>query len=225
MAEARSGTVTTVLIADDHQLFSEGLEALIERWPDFRVVGSAEDGAEAVEKARELRPGLVLMDIRMPGIGGLEATRLITSADPSVRVVMLTMSNLGGDVLQALRNGAHGYLGKDEPVERLHGFLQGVMRGESVLSGPIAAKVLGEFAGHPAPTGAAQPSGRDAALTRRERDVLQLVVDGLSNEEIAHKLYLSEATVKKHLGRVMAKWHMKNRVQLAVHGVRQGIVD
>ncbi|MDR1799779.1 MAG: response regulator transcription factor, partial [Bifidobacteriaceae bacterium] len=111
--------MTTVLIADDHVLFREGLEALIERWPDFAVVGSAEDGAEAVEKARRLRPNLVLMDVRMPGIGGLEATRLITAADPNVRVVMLTMSNLGDDVLQALRNGAHGYLSKDEPVERL----------------------------------------------------------------------------------------------------------
>ncbi|MDR1190009.1 MAG: response regulator transcription factor [Bifidobacteriaceae bacterium] len=214
----------TVMVVDDHLLFREGLVALIGRWPDFRVVGKAADGRKAVELAAKLRPDLVLMDVRMSGMDGLDATRAITSANPKCRVVMLTMSSLGDDVLQALRNGAHGYLSKDEPPERLRAFLVGVMRGEAALSGPIAAKVLASFG-----PGAPSPRGPDAiaaeSLTKRERDVLKLLVDGLSNEEIAAALFITEATVKKHIGRVMAKWRMKNRVQVAVHSVRQGLVD
>lgn len=113
------GTPTTVLVVDDHALFRDGLIALIGRWDDFEVAGSASDGAEAIQLARRLRPQLVLMDVRMAGMGGVEATSVITAADPEIRVVMLTMSNLGEDVYQALRNGALGYLSKDEPADRL----------------------------------------------------------------------------------------------------------
>ncbi|MDR2566831.1 MAG: response regulator transcription factor [Bifidobacteriaceae bacterium] len=213
----------TVLVVDDHRLFREGLAALIGRWPDFRVVGQAGDGRTAVQMAAELRPDLVLMDVRMGGMDGLEATRAIASSNPRCRVVMLTMSSLGDDVLQALANGAHGYLSKDEPPERLRTFLDGVMRGEAALSGPIAAKVLASFGTGAGGRGGPRPGGE--ALTRRERDVLKLLVDGLSNDEIAAELYITEATVKKHIGRVMAKWRMKNRVQVAVYSVRQGLVD
>jgi two-component system NarL family response regulator len=211
---------------DDHQLFREGLAALMARWPEFVVVGQAADGRAAVEVARELRPDLVLMDVRMRGPGGvdgLEATRAVTSADPGCRVVMLTMSALGDDVFQALANGAHGYLSKDEPPQRLRAFLEAVMRGEAALSGPIAAKVLASFGHSPTQGGPASLPGE--SLTRRERDVLRLLVDGLSNEEIAEQLFITEATVKKHIGRVMAKWRMKNRVQVAVYSVRQGLVN
>jgi two-component system, NarL family, nitrate/nitrite response regulator NarL len=205
---------TTVLLVDDHALFRDGLEALISRWDDFEVVGAAGGGEQAIRLAGVLRPRLVLMDVRMEPVGGVEATRRITAADPDVRVAMLTVSNLGEDVYQALRNGAHGYLSKNDPADQLHAYLCGLMRGEAAMSSMIAAKVLAEFA---AP-------GRKS-LTQREVDVLRLLVDGLSNDEIARELHLSEATVKKHLGSIMTKLHMRNRVQVAVFGVRQGLVD
>ncbi|MCB2177473.1 MAG: response regulator transcription factor [Actinomycetales bacterium] len=213
---------TTVLVVDDHALFRDGLIALISRWADFEVIGTAADGAEAVRLAAALHPGLVLMDVRMDGMGGVEATRLITEADPAITVAMLTMSNLGEDVYQALRNGAHGYLSKDEPADRLHDYLAGLMRGEAAMSSAIAARVLAEFG---AQGGSARPvPPAHERLTHRERDVLRLLVEGMSNEEIARDLFLSEATVKKHLGSIMTKLHVRNRVQAAVLGLRQGIV-
>lgn len=215
-------TPTTVLVVDDHALFRDGLTALISRWDDFVVVGTAADGAEAIRLARQLRPGLILMDVRMEPVGGVEATAAITAADPDVRVVMLTMSSLGEDVYQALRNGAHGYLSKDERADRLHEYLAGLMRGEAAMSSTIAARVLAEF-GLPGGSGTPIPPAHER-LTHRERDVLRFLVDGLSNEEIAQQLFLSEATVKKHLGSIMTKLHVRNRVQVAVFGVRQGIV-
>lgn len=213
---------TSVLVVDDHALFRDGLTALIGRWEDFAVVGEAATGEDAVRLARDLRPALVLMDVRMDGIGGVEATRRITAADPRVRVAMLTMSNLGEDVYQALRSGAHGYLSKDEPADRLHTYLVGLMRGEAALSPTIAARVLAEF-GMPGASGLPVPPAHER-LTHRERDVLRFLVDGMSNEEIAGALFLSEATVKKHLGSIMTKLHVRNRVQVAVLGVREGLV-
>jgi DNA-binding NarL/FixJ family response regulator len=212
---------TTVLIADDHQLFRDGLAALIERWADFELVASVATGERAVETALSLRPDVVLMDVRMPGIGGVEATRRIHDVLPATRVVMLTMSDLGEDVFHALRNGAHGYLSKDEPVERIHELLVAVRNGEVALSSAIAGRVLAQFSG--SQSGDLPPAA--AVLTARERDVLRKLVDGMSNEEIAAALCVSEATVRKHLGRVMVKLHMKSRVQVAVYGVRHGIAD
>ncbi len=214
----------TVLVVDDHALFRDGLVALIGRWPELTVVGCAAGGAEAVRLARSLRPALVLMDVRMEGIGGVQATREITAADPDVRVAMLTASTLGEDVYQALRNGAHGYLSKDESAERLHEALLGILRGETALSSTIAGKVLAEFGLPTSPSGRS-PGAATAPLTPRERQVLRLLVEGMSNDEIGRALHLSEATVKKHLGSIMTKLHMKNRVQVAVFGVRQGIAE
>jgi DNA-binding NarL/FixJ family response regulator len=213
-----------VLVVDDHALFRDGLVALIGRWPDFDVVGTAADGEEAVRLASEVRPDLILMDVRMPGMGGVKATEVIRRSDDRVRVVMLTMSNLGEDMFQALRNGAHGYMSKDEPADRLHDHLRAVLHGETVLSSPLAAKVLAEFA-QPAGARRSPPGNGEVTLTRREQEVLRLVVEGLSNEEIAGQLHFSEATVKKHLGQIMAKLHLRNRVQVAVYGVRKGLVD
>ncbi len=213
---------TTVLVVDDHALFRDAMTALISRWDDFVVVGTAADGTGAIALARTLRPRLVLMDVRMDGMGGVEATRVITAADPDVKVAMLTMSSLGEDVYQALRSGAHGYLSKDEPADRLHAYLTGLMAGEAAMSATIAARVLAEF-GMPGGSGRSVPPAHER-LTHRERDVLRLLVEGLSNDEIAQRLFLSEATVKKHLGSIMTKLHVRNRVQVAVLGVRQGIV-
>lgn len=214
--------VTSVLVVDDHALFRDGLVALISRWDDFEVVGTASNGTEGIAAARRLRPQLVLMDVRMEGVGGIEATRVIATENPDIRVVMLTMSSLGEDVFEALRNGAHGFLSKDEPADRLHDYLIGLMRGEAALSSTVAARVLAEFA---APHGSRAVPMPDERLTHREQDVLRLVVEGRSNDEIAQALFLSEATVKKHLGSIMTKLHVRNRVQAAVLGVRHGLVD
>ncbi len=211
-----------VLVVDDHALFRDGLISLIGRWNEFEVVGSASDGGEAVRLARQLEPDLVLMDVRMEGVGGVEAARQITATQPHPRIAMLTVSNLGEDVFEALRGGAHGYLSKNETAERLRDSLRGIMRGEAVMSSSTAAKVLAEFAQPDHPGGS--PSGGSERLSRRERDVLSLLVEGMSNDEIAQTLHLSEATVKKHLGSIMAKLHLRNRVQVAVFGVRNGIV-
>lgn len=215
---------TTVLVVDDHALFLDGLTSLIGKWPDFEVVATASDGATAIELARRLHPQLVLMDVRMEPMGGVEATARICADDPSVKVVMLTMSKLGEDVYQALRSGADGYVIKDEPAHRLHDYLAAVMRGETALSSALAAQVLAELTGAPVGRHGAEPPAGDT-LTVRELDVLRLLVDGLSNEEIARDLHLGETTVKKHLGRVMDKLHMRNRVQVAVYSVRKGLVS
>jgi len=211
---------TRVLIVDDHRLFRDGLAALIDRWDDFDLVGSASDGAEGVELARRLAPDLVLMDVRMPAMDGVEATARIHEARPATKIVMLTASSLGEDVFNALRNGAHGYVIKDEPAERLHAYLQSVMRGEVALSSIIAGRVLAQLS-----FTSGRPPAPVSVLTSREREVLRQLVDGLSNEEIAVNLNVSESTVKKHLGRVMTKLHLDNRVQLAVYSVREGLVD
>lgn len=218
-----AGSTVTVLVADDHALFRDGLISLINRWPEFRVVGGAGDGDEAIRMCTELHPDLVLMDIRMEPTGGVVATRAISMLQPDVRVAMLTVSDLGDDVYQALRNGARGYLSKNESAEQLHLALTSLMRGETVLSPTIAAKVLTELSepGYAIPSSGAGP----VRLTLRERQVLRLLVEGMSNEEIGQSLHLSEGTVKKHLGSTMAKLHARNRVQVAVLGVRQGLTE
>ncbi len=213
----------TVLVADDHALFRDGLVSLINRWPEFHVVGCAADGCEAIRLADELRPRLVLMDVRMEPTNGVDAARAITRRQPDVLVAMLTVSDLGNDVYQALRNGAHGYLSKNESADRLHEALLSLVSGETVLSPTIAAKVLVELStpSHVAPT-----NGTGAvALTLRERQVLRLLVEGMSNEEIGQSLHLSEGTVKKYLGSVMTKLHARNRVQVAVLGLRKGYAE
>ena len=209
-----------VLVADDHTLFREGLAALIQQWDGFRLVATASDGQEAIDLARKHRPGLVLMDVRMPRVGGVEATRTITAADPRVRVVILTMSDCSEDVFAALRAGAHGYVVKDVSADRLHARLTGALSGEVVLSSAVASCVMSEFSTPPSP----EVTPEHDALTGREHDVLTLLVDGLTNEQIGRTLHLSEPTVKKYLGSVMTKLHAKNRVQAAVYGARRGIV-
>lgn len=214
-----------VLIADDHTLFRDGLLALINRWDGFTVVASAETGEEAVRLCQQLVPDLVLMDVRMPGIGGVEATRRITASSPSARVVMLTMSADEDDLFAALHTGARGYVLKDVGWARLRDFLGGVMKGGVAFSGSIAAKVLAELESRPAPRLDVRKLPANAVLTPREGDILRLLVDGLSNAEIGLTLHLSEQTIKKDLGRVMDKLQVTNRVQAAVYGVREGLVE
>jgi len=209
-----------ILIADDQKHARSGLKALLSASMHEPEIWEAANGREAERIAEEVRPDLVLMDVRMPGMDGVEATARIHEGRPATRIVMLTTSSLGEDVFNALRNGAHGYVIKDEPAERLHAYLEAVMRGEVALSSAIAGRVLAQLSvvnsRAPAPV---------TVLTSREREVLRQLVEGQSNEEIAVSLNVSEATVKKHLGRVMTKLHLDNRVQLAVYSVREGLVD
>lgn len=213
----------TMLLVDDHVLFREGLHSIIERWDDFTVIGEACNGEEAVDKARETLPDLILMDVSMPGMGGLEATRRILQEVLTTRVVMVTVSVDEEDLFKALKSGAHGYILKNTPSRRLHSLLQGVMEGEAPISGIMAAKMLNELNGQRTPVEQANSAIRQ--LTEREVEILQLVAEGLTNQEIASRLYISENTIKKYLRNVLAKLHLNNRVQAAVFAVQEGLLN
>jgi two-component system, NarL family, nitrate/nitrite response regulator NarL len=210
-----------LLLADDHTLFRKGLASLLEKEKGFEIMGEAEDGAEAVSKAQAGKPDLVLMDIHMPGINGLEATRQITNSLPATRVVMLTISEEDKDVFEAIKCGAHGYLSKKVDPENLRELLQGVFRGEAPLSRSTAARILKEFAAR-ASTNSATTAIDE--LTEREKEVLQLLAAGLTNKEIGTRLDIAENTVKNHLKNILAKLHLQNRVQAATLAIQQGLV-
>jgi DNA-binding NarL/FixJ family response regulator len=216
--------MNTVLIVDDHALFREGLRNIIGRWEDFSVVGEAKNGQEAILSAQELMPDIILMDISMPVMDGIAATRRIVREMPAIRVVILTMSEEAEDLFEAIKVGARGYVLKDTPSHRLHDKLSGVLQGEAPLSGLMAAKILNEFNKLNETPEARLEASRDP-LTAREKQVLELVVQGLSNPEISAQLYLSQNTVKKYLHNVLEKLHLNNRVEAALYAVREGLVD
>ncbi len=211
--------IATLLLADDHRLFRDGLRELIAHWGEFQVVGEAANGQEVMELCRQRPPDIVLMDVQMPVMNGVEATRRIRAEFPDVTVVMLTMSVEEKDLFEALRQGARGYVLKNISAQQLREQLQEVVRGEVPLSGAIAAKILAEF--NRLQDGEA--GGPFELLAEREIQILQLVAEGLSNEEIGARLYLSNQTVKKQLSNVMQKLHLNNRVQAAVYAVRKGL--
>jgi len=214
-----------ILIADDHALFREGLRQLIEHWDDFQVIGEAENGQEALDLCRKLAPDVVLMDVHMPVVGGVEATKRIHKELPGVRVVMLTMSVDEDDLFEAIKAGAQGYVLKDVHARQLHNALRGVIQGDATLSGPVAARVLAEFSQMKQPPQESLPEEEKLeALSERELVVLQYVADGLTNAEIGEKLFLSEQTIKKELSSIMQKLHLNNRVQVAAHALRKGLV-
>jgi len=211
-----------VLLVDDHILFRKGLASLIASQRDFEVVGEAGDGLEALEKARQLMPDLILLDINMPVCDGREATRLIKEEMPYVKIVMLTVSDDDQDLFEAIKNGAEGYMLKKLEPGDLFEMLRGIRQGEAPISRLMASKILREFARQaPRPT---ERAGPESVLSEREREVLQLVTDGLTNREIATALYITENTVKNHLRNILAKLHLENRVQAAAYAVREGLV-
>jgi DNA-binding NarL/FixJ family response regulator len=217
----------TVLLADDQALVRAGFRALLNAEPDIRVVGEAADGVEAVKLAQQTRPDVVLMDIRMPGVDGLEATRRI-AADPALaqtRVVILTTFELDEYVFEALRAGASGFLVKDtEPVELLRG-VRAVAAGDALLSPGVTRRVIAEFAASAAERGrAATPPAQLDQLTDREREVLVLVAEGLSNDQIAGRLVISPATAKTHVSRTMIKLGARDRAQLVVYAYEAGLI-
>jgi DNA-binding NarL/FixJ family response regulator len=216
----------SVLIADDQALVRAGFRALLNAEPDIRVVAEAADGLEAVKQAQLTHPDVVLMDIRMPGVDGLEATRRI-AADPALaetRVVILTTFELDEYVFEALRTGASGFLVKDtEPVELLRG-VRAVAAGDALLSPGVTRRVIAEFATTADRVRPAAPPPRLDQLTDREREVLVLVGEGLSNDEIAGRLVISPATAKTHVSRTMIKLGARDRAQLVVYAYEAGLI-
>jgi len=216
----------TVLLADDQALVRAGFRALLNAEPDIEVVAEAADGVEAVRLAQQHTPDVVLMDIRMPGVDGLEATRRI-AADPALtgtRVVILTTFELDEYVFEALRTGASGFLVKDtEPVELLRG-IRAVAAGDALLSPSVTRRVIGEFATAGGRGRPAVPPQELEQLTDREREVMVLVAEGLSNDEIAARLVISPATAKTHVSRTMVKLGARDRAQLVVYAYEAGLI-
>jgi two-component system, NarL family, response regulator LiaR len=209
-----------VLITDDHTIVREGLRALISSMPDMVVAGEAANGLAAVEQARALKPDVILMDLLMPRLDGVEAIRQIKADNPAARILVLTSFSDDSKVFPALKAGALGYLLKDSASEVLIQAIRDVARGLSSLDAAIARRLMQEFS---QPAGAAAPP--EAALTERETDVLRLVAQGLSNQEIAEKLVISETTVRGHVSRILTALHVSNRTQAALHALRKGIAS
>ena len=216
--------MTTVLIADDQALVRVGLRKILEADGDVDVVAEAENGDEAVAAAARYRPDLVLMDIRMPVLDGIEATRRIAGAQPSTRVLILTTFGLDSYVFDSLRAGASGFMLKDAPPEEIVAAIRIVARGEALLAPAVTRSVVEEFARRPE---TAPPKAEPAAMTHltpREREVFDLLTRGLSNPEICARLVISEATAKTHVARVLQKLGVRDRVQVVIYAYESGLV-
>jgi len=224
-----------IVLADDQALLRKGFRMILESEDDLEIVGEASDGADAVRLVELYKPDVVLMDVRMPVLDGIQATRAITAATPGdeTRVLILTTFDLDEYAFSALRAGASGFLLKDVPPAELVAAIRTVARGDAVVSPRITRRLLEEYA-HTLPdlSGATEDTEREpgaeeaalAQLTEREREVLLAVADGLSNAEIAARLYVSEATVKSHVGRLLAKLGLRDRVQAVVFAFQSGLV-
>jgi DNA-binding NarL/FixJ family response regulator len=220
MSPKTEGDRLRVLLVDDHDLFRTGLRNLLEE-QGVQVVGEAASGADALRIVREIAPDVVVMDLNMPGISGVEATREITSIAPLTRVVVLTISDQDDDVMDAIVAGACGYLVKDSSIEELMRGITAAAVGESLISPPIASKVLQRMRAVTLDQGAATIR---AELSERELDVLRLIANGKDNSEIAEALHISPKTVKNHISNILMKLQIDNRIQAAVYAVRSGIV-
>ena len=210
---------TRVLVVDDMSLLRDGIGSLLEAH-GYQVVGDASDGLEAVSKVREFQPDVVLMDLRMPNMGGLEATRIINTEFPGVKVVILTVSDDEKDLFEALKYGAQGYLLKKLKSDVFFDLISGVTNGEAPISPRMAAKMLTEFSYHKRPAG---KSGSQPTLSDREMEVLRSLGSGKSNKQIAANLSISESTVKYHLRNILDKLHLENRAQMIAYATRQAL--
>jgi DNA-binding NarL/FixJ family response regulator len=217
--------MTKVLIADDQSLVRAGFRMILEAEPDFEVVGEVSDGLTAVLAARETEPDVILMDVRMPNVDGLEATRrLLEGKEEGPRILILTTFDLDEYVYEALRAGASGFLLKDTPPEQLVEAIRIVAGGDALLSPSITKRVIAEFVRRPPASVRQAPEGLDE-LTARELEVLRLIARGLSNAEIAAEAYVSETTVKTHVARILMKLQLRDRVQAVVFAYEHGIVQ
>ena len=216
--------MTTLLIADDQALVRVGLRKILESEPETTVVGEASDGQAAVVATRRLRPDVVLMDIRMPVLDGIEATRRIMLAQPGTRVLILTTFGLDEYVYDALRAGASGFMLKDAPPEEIAAAVRIVASGDALLAPAVTRAVIEEFTRIPGRTQPAIPRAV-GELTRREREVLDLLIRGLSNPEICRQLVISEATAKTHVARILQKLGLPDRVQAVIYAYETGLVS
>jgi DNA-binding NarL/FixJ family response regulator len=210
-----------VLVADDQSMVRAGFRMLLSGEEDFEVVAEASNGLEAVDKAARFHPGIILMDIRMPELDGLQATRRILAADPAARILVLTTFDLDEFVFEALRAGASGFVLKDDSPEQLIAAIRTVAAGEALLSPAITKRVIQKFAGTQRP---AAPKEVDD-LSERERDVFRLMSHGLSNAEIGKELYISETTVKTHVTHILQKLNLRDRVQAVVLAYQTGLFE
>jgi two-component system NarL family response regulator len=216
--------VIRVLIADDQALFRRGLYVVLGTEDHIEVVAEAENGAEAIARAEDLVPDVVLMDVRMPRVNGIEAARQIRELCPSTKILMLTVSDEEDDLYEAIKAGANGYLLKEISVEEVAEAIRAVVQGQSLISPSMASKLLNEFNSlakkaeerqqYPAP-----------ALTSRELEVLKLVAKGMSNREIAEELFISENTVKNHVRNILEKLHLHSRMEAVIYAVRERLLD
>jgi DNA-binding NarL/FixJ family response regulator len=213
-----------IVVADDHEVVRAGFAALLDTQPDFTVLGTACDGGEAVRVCRELRPDLVLMDVRMPSLDGIEATRQLADADESgPRVLILTTFDLDEYVFDALRAGASGFLLKDVTAERLFDAVRVIAAGEALLAPAVTRRLIGEFT-RLRPVSGTPPLAVLGTLTPRETEVLRLVAEGMSNPEIARRLVVTEETVKTHVSHILAKLGLRDRTQAVIAAYESGLV-
>ncbi|MGB8983737.1 MAG: response regulator transcription factor [Anaerolineales bacterium] len=210
-----------VLIVDDHQVVRQGLRTFLELQEDMQVVGEAGDGTEAVERVRQLEPDIVLMDLVMPRLDGIAATRQVMALGLPVRVIALTSFTEDDKVFPAIQAGASSYLLKDVSPDELVEAIRGVQRGEARLHPDIARKLMEQVASQ----AGSSHEPHVGEVTERERDVIRLVARGCSNQEIATELVISEKTVKTHISNILSKLHLKDRTQLAIHAIKAGLVD
>jgi NarL family two-component system response regulator LiaR len=211
---------TSILIADDHEVVRNGIRSYLETLPDFQVVGEASSGEEALVVVAELIPDIVLLDLIMPGMDGIETTRRIKQTSPRTQVVVLTSYHEDVHIFPALKAGAIAYILKDMKMEKLSEVLHRAVQGEVTLHPRVAARVLQNIRGE---NGEEQPLFTD--LTDRETDVLKLIASGLTNSQIAEKLVISENTVKGHVSNILSKLHLADRTKVAVYAWQQGIVN
>ena len=219
-----TGPPIRIVVADDHQVVRAGFAAMLDTQPDFTVVGTARDGVEAIALGRELRPDVVLMDVRMPGTDGIEATRQLGAGQPGgLRVLILTTFDLDDYVFEALRAGASGFLLKDVTAERLFDAVRVVAAGDALLAPAVTRRLIREFA-RIRPTAPTAGAHELATLTPRETEVLRLVAEGLSNQQIAARLVVTEETVKTHVSRVLHKLGLRDRTQAVIAAYESGLV-
>ena len=222
--DGEQGEKLRVMVVDDHALFRRGLEMVLSDEPDIEIVGEASDGQEAIDRAQEVMPDIVLMDVRMPKRSGIEATAQIKDLLPHVKILMLTISDEEADLYDAIKAGASGYLLKEIPIEEVADAIRSVWAGQSRISPSMASKLLTEFAAisKASDEGPKVPTPR---LTDREMEVLRLVAQGLNNRDIAKQLFISENTVKNHIRNILEKLHLHSRMEAVVYAVREKMIE
>ena len=213
-----------VLIVDDHALFRRGLMLVLESEDGIEVVGEADDGEDAIAKAEQLAPDVVLMDVRMPRISGIEATRRLSEMLPTTKIIMLTVSDEEDDLYEAIKAGATGYLLKEISIEEVADAVRAVVQGQTLISPSMASKLIAEFT-NLAKRATDRQQVPAPRLTERELDVLRLVAQGITNREIAEQLFIAENTVKNHVRNILEKLHLHSRMEAVLYAVREKLFE